>query len=90
MEETKENQPLLSQIQTAQKELITLLINGTTNKNAVTEIMKNVPLKTSLSTKIREASSKKDWLPHFTEPLFSEFKELEDYRNNQNTEKQTS
>ena len=90
LEETKENQPLLSQIQTAQKELITLLINGTTNKNAVTEIMKKVPVKTSLSTKIREASSKKDWLPHFTEPLFSEFKELEDYRNTQNTENQTS
>lgn len=73
----------LNKIQSAQKKLLNLFITGTNNKIAVTEIMKDITLPTP-THRIREARYKKDWLPYFTEPMFSEYKELEEYRNSQN------
>ena len=79
------SQEQLAQIQSRQKKLIELLVNGTKNKNAVTEIMQGITTPQPTG-QIKEARYKKDWLPYYTEPLFSEFKELEEYRKAQRDE----
>lgn len=80
------DQEQLTQIQSRQKKLIDLLVNGTKNKNAVKEIMQGTTLPQPTG-EIKEARYKKDWLPYFTEPLFSEFKELEEYRKSKSKDK---
>lgn len=77
------SQEQLIQIQSRQKRLIDLLVNGSNNKNAVKEIMQGITIPQPKG-QIREARYKKDWLPYYTEPLFSEFKELEEYRKAKN------
>jgi len=72
----------LQSIQTKQKQLIDVLINGTNNKNVVSEILDGWKLP-EMSNQVKEAQYKKDWLPHFTTPLFSEHKEVEEYRKKQ-------
>lgn len=79
------SQEQLAQIQSRQKKLIELLVNGTKNKNAVTEIMQGITIPQP-TEQIKEARYKKDWLPYYTEPLFTEFKELEEYRKAQRDE----
>lgn len=75
------SQEQLAQIQSRQKRLIDVLVNGTNNKNAVKEIMQGITVP-QLTGQIKEARYKKDWLPDFTKPIFSktEIKEVEEYR----------
>lgn len=77
--DSKTNQEELSKIKTTQKKLIDLLLKGTNDKNVVSKIMKDVKL-SDLTGKIREAKTKKDWLPYFIEPLSNELTELEEFR----------
>lgn len=77
--DTTESQEELKQIRLAQKKLIDLFLNGTTDRNIVAEILKDITLPNS-SGKIREARHKKDWLPYYNDPLFGDFKELDEYR----------
>ena len=76
------NKDQLNLIENKQKALIKLLTHGTCEKSAVEKIMNDEKLHLSKpSEKIKTAKHKKDWLPFFTDPLFSEFNELETYRN---------
>lgn len=75
------SQEQLTQIQSRQKMLIKLLVDGTNNKNAVKEIMQGITIPQPTG-QIKEARYKKDWLPDFTKPIFSkdEIKEVEEYK----------
>lgn len=73
------NRKQLEEIWKREKQLIDLLLKGTNDKSAVSKIMQGINLK-SASRKVTEAKTKKDWLPYFTESLFNDFKELEEYR----------
>ena len=81
MPNSSTSQEQLAQIQSRQKKLIDLLVNGTKNKNAVKEIMQGITIPQPTG-QIKEARYKKDWLPDFTKPIFSktEIKEVEEYR----------
>ena len=76
------NQELLTQIQSRQKKLLDLLLNGTNNENAVKEIISDIESPKS-KKEIKEAKCSKDWLPYWTAPLFSGHKEVEEYRKKQ-------
>ena len=65
LNDTIENQEVLSNITNQQKQLIELLINGTNDEMAVEKIMGNVQ-KVFVDGRIREAKIQKDWLPHYT------------------------
>ena len=79
-----ENQDELNLITQKQKQIIDLLLNGTNNPNAVMDIMSDENLHLSpVSKEIKVAKYKKDYLPYFSEPLFDDFKKLEEYRKQQ-------
>lgn len=61
----------INEIEKKEKQLLDLLMNGTSDPLAVKNIMKNIQL-LPMEEYIRPARTKKDWLPYFTEPLFSE------------------
>ena len=79
-----ENQEQLNLITQKQKQIIDLFINGTKDPNAILDIMSDERLHLSpISKTTKVAQYQKDYLPYFTEPLFDEFEELEEYRKEQ-------
>ena len=78
----------ISQIQSLQRQILELLLNGTNDKNAVTKIMKGVkPPKQK--NKIRVARYDKDFLKCFLMSGSAEFKEVEEYRKAQTSNEET-
>lgn len=69
----------LTKIESAQKQLLDLLLKGTSDKFAVKKIMSGIKLK-KLSSKIREAKESKDWLPYFAYSVEDEEQEFEDFK----------
>lgn len=81
---TERNQEEIELIEQKQKQIIDLFINGTSDKNAVSNIMNDRKLHLcSPAKKVLPAKYKKDYLPYFNEPLFDDFKKLEEYINQQ-------
>lgn len=66
LNDTVENQEVLSNIINQQKQLIELFINGTNDEMAVERIMGNVQ-NIFVDGSVREARKQKDWLPHYTQ-----------------------
>ena len=66
LNDTVENQDVLSIITEQQKQLIELFINGTNDAMAVERIMGNVQ-NIYVDGNIREAKTQKDWLPRYTQ-----------------------
>lgn len=78
----------LQEITNRQKQLLDLLLKGTNDKLSVTKIMEGIQLGTS-SGSIKKAIYKKDWLPYFCDPMFTEFKEVEKYRKSKKQDEDT-
>ncbi len=77
------NKPQLELIAQKQKQIIELFFNGTNNKDAVTSIMDDGNLQLLPSDgKVKLAKHNKDWLPYFTNSIFSDFEEVQEYRKN--------
>ena len=66
LNDTVENQDVLSIITNQQKQLIELFINGTNDEMAVERIIGNVQ-NIFVDGRIREAKIQKDWLPRYTQ-----------------------
>lgn len=66
LNDTVENQEVLSNITNQQKQLIELFINGTNDEMTVEKIMGNVQ-NIFVDGRIREAKIQKDWLPRYTQ-----------------------
>jgi len=76
------NSKKIEKIQEIQKQLLDLLINGTNDKYAVLDIMREVNLPKP-STKIKEAKYEKDYLPYFMKSMSEEFREVAEYKKSQ-------
>lgn len=66
LNDTVENQEILSNINNQQKQLIELFINGTNDEMSVEKIMGNIQ-NIFVDGRIREARLQKDWLPCYTQ-----------------------
>lgn len=66
LNDTVENQEILSNINNQQKQLIELFINGTNDEMSVEKIMGNIQ-NIFVDGRIREAKIQKDWLPCYTQ-----------------------